>query len=53
MDRQKMIDTICNDLESWLDRDRQEFLNHVDELERAYLKRMTDKELQGIYESSI
>lgn len=53
MDRESMIDAICNDLEDWLYRDRQEFLNHVEELERAYLKGMTDKELQGIYEASV
>jgi uncharacterized protein YktA (UPF0223 family) len=53
MDREKMVATICDDLESWLERDRQEFLNHVEELERAYLKGMTDKELQGIYEASV
>jgi len=53
MDREAMIDAICNDLEGWLKRDRQEFLNHVEELERAYLKRLTNEELQGFYEASV
>jgi len=53
MNRERMIDTICLDLEGWLERDRQEFLNHVEELERAYLKTKSDKELTEIYEASV
>lgn len=48
MTREQMIDHICNDLEGWLKRERQEFLNHVEELERAYLSKMTDKELKDL-----
>jgi uncharacterized protein YktA (UPF0223 family) len=53
MDREKMIDTICDDIGDWLKRDRQECINHFEELERAYLKGKDDKELQDIYEASV
>jgi uncharacterized protein YifN (PemK superfamily) len=45
MDRESMIDVIVNDLQDWEKRDRWEFWDHVQELERSYLNKMSDKEL--------
>lgn len=53
MDREKMIDDVCNDLQAWLKRDPQSFWDHVEELERAYLKEKPDKELADIHEASV
>lgn len=48
MTREEMIDYICNDLESWLKRDRQDCLNHFRELEREYLSKKTDEEIKEL-----
>lgn len=53
MDREEMIDVIVDDMQDWLKRDPQDFWDHVAETERAYLRKMSDKELEGVYENSI
>ena len=49
MDRNEMIDTIINDMQDWLKRDRDSFWEHVMDMERRYLSKMKDDELHGIY----
>ena len=48
MDRDKMIDTIVDDLPKWLKRDAGGFWEHVSQLERDYLRSLTDKDLQEL-----
>jgi len=53
MDREKMIDTIVEDMEDWLERDAYSFWDHIRDLERDYLKAKDDKELAEIHEESV
>ena len=52
-ERNQMIDSITNDLKSWMERDPYDFWVHVEELERNYLKEVDDKNLLDIYENTI
>ncbi len=52
-ERNQMIDSITNDLKSWMERDTYDFWVHVEELERNYLKEVDDKNLLDIYENTI
>ncbi len=51
--REQMVDFIVEDMRDWEKRDSSSFWEHVEELERAYLKNKPDKELKEIYEESI
>jgi hypothetical protein len=51
--RSEMVDFICEDLRDWEKRDSTGFWEHVDELERAYLRNKPDKEVKEIYNESI
>jgi hypothetical protein len=50
MDREGMIDVIVEDLEAYLKRDKENFWEHIRDLERRYLRGLTDKELAGLHE---
>lgn len=53
MDREQMIEAVVDNLEAWRERDASGFWDHVCDLERAYLEKMEDKELEGVYQESI
>ena len=53
MDREKMIEAIVDDMESWERRDKGGFWEHIRDLERRYLEKMDDKELNEVYQESI
>jgi hypothetical protein len=53
MDRSQMIDDICNDLEDWLKRDPYDFWEHVRELERQYLNKKSDADLEEIHKITV
>lgn len=53
LSRDKMIEDICEDMQSWLKRDPSSFWDHVQDLERGYLKEKGTDELKDIYESSL
>jgi hypothetical protein len=48
MDREKVIDKIVDDLPKWLKRDSSGFWDHVSQLERDYLKGLSDKDLEEL-----
>ena len=52
MDREQMIEVIVDDMEAWEKRDKQGFWEHIRDLERRYLRTMTDRELSETYEES-
>lgn len=49
MDREKMIDDVVADLRAWHKRDPEGFWSHVEDLERAHLAKMDDKELEAVH----
>ena len=51
--REEMIDFVCEDLRDWEKRDSASFWEHVEELERRYLRKKDDTELKQIYNESI
>lgn len=53
MDREIMVQAVVYDLEGWLKRDPTSFWDHVRELEYQYLRKLSDKELEDVYEESI
>ena len=53
MDRERMIDTIIDDLEGWLERDAYGFWDHIRDVEREYLKKKGDEELDELVAQSV
>ena len=53
MDREKMIEDVVGDMRDWLKRDAESFWDHIEDLERAYLRSKSDRELKDIHESSM
>jgi hypothetical protein len=51
--RSEMVEFIVEDMRDWEKRDSVSFWDHVQDLERAYLKEKDDEELKQIYEESI
>lgn len=51
--RSQMVEFIAEDMRDWLRRDESGFWEHVQDLERAYLREKDDKELKQIYEETI
>lgn len=51
MDKREMINTIVADLKDWMERDSYGFWHHVEELERKYLNKMTEKDLKEAYQA--
>lgn len=52
MNREKMIQDVLDDMRDWLKRDSSGFWDHVYDLERAHLRKLSDKELAEVHEAS-
>lgn len=53
MDRERMTDTLVDDLEAWLKRDAEGFWDHIRDLERKHLRVKSDKKLSELYKDAL
>lgn len=50
-EREIMTEALLDDLHKWIDRDPEGFWDHIHHLEHNYLKTLSDKDLQEMYQS--
>lgn len=51
--RGEMVEFIVEDMRDWMKRDESSFWEHVQDLERAYLREKDDEEVKQIYNETI